>query len=109
MNLLLPRLSLLLSVFVFVSPCGFAADTVGKAEAAADSDWTAFQQAMQPPPSAKDTDYAGRIRWGMNFVQGVLTTGQNFYDRHPSDPPPLGLRDADGETIRQLDRRHQRP
>ena len=86
MNLLLPRLSLLLSVFVFVSPCGFAADTVGKAEAAADADWTAFQQAMQPPPSAKDTDYAGRIRWGMNFVQGVLTTGQNFYDRHPTDP-----------------------
>ena len=86
MNLLLPRLSLLLSVFVFVSPCVLAADTVGKVEAAADPDWTAFQQAMQPPPSAKDTDYAGRIRWGMNFVQGVLTTGQNFYDRHPTDP-----------------------
>ena len=58
----------------------------GKAEAAADPDWAAFQQAMQPAPSPKDTDYAGRIRWGMMFVQGILTTGQNFYDRHPADP-----------------------
>jgi thiol-disulfide isomerase/thioredoxin len=86
MNLLLLRLSALLSLLAFVSPCVRAAEPVGKAEAAANADWAAFQQAMQPAPSAKDTDYAGRIRWGMMFVQGVLTTGQNFYDRHPTDP-----------------------
>ena len=86
MNLQPLRLSLLLSLLAFVSPCVFAAEPAGKAAAAADSDWAAFQQAMQPPPSPKDTDYAGRIRWGMMFVQGILTTGQNFYDRHPADP-----------------------
>jgi len=86
MNLQPLRLLLLLSLLVLVSPCVFAAETAGKAEAAADPDWAAFQQAMQPAPSPKDTDYAGRIRWGMKFVQGILTTGQNFYDRHPTDP-----------------------
>ena len=86
MNLQPLRLLLLFSFLVLVSPCVFAAETAGKAEAAADPDWAAFQQAMQPAPSPKDTDYAGRIRWGMMFVQGILTTGQNFYDRHPADP-----------------------
>ncbi len=86
MNLLPPRLSVLLSLLAFVSPCLWAAEPVGKAAAAADPDWAAFQQAMQPPPSSKDADFSGRIRWGMMFVQGVLATGQNFYDRHPTDP-----------------------
>ena len=86
MNFFSLRLLLLLFLLAIVSPFVLAADSSGKAEAAADPDWAAFQQAMQPPPSPKDTDYAGRIRWGMMFVQGVLTTGQNFYDRHPADP-----------------------
>lgn len=86
MNLSPLRLSILLSLLPFVSLCVRAAEPAGKAEATADQDWAAFQQAMNPPPSAKDTDFAGRIRWGMMFVQGVLTTGQNFYDRHPNDP-----------------------
>ena len=86
MHLLPLRLSALLSLLAFVSPCVSAAEPVGKVEAAADLDWAAFQKAMQPPPSAKDTDFSGRIRWGMMFVQGILTTGQNFYDRHPTDP-----------------------
>lgn len=86
MHLLPLRLSGLLSLLAFVSPCVSAAEPVGKVEAAADLDWAAFQKAMQPPPSAKDTDFSGRIRWGMMFVQGILTTGQNFYDRHPTDP-----------------------
>ncbi len=86
MNSLPLRLSALLSLLAFISPCVRAAEPAVKAEAAADQDWAAFQQAMNPPPSAKDTDFAGRIRWGMMFVQGVLTTGQNFFDRHPTDP-----------------------
>ena len=86
MHLLPLRLAVLLSLLAFVSPCVSAAEPVGKVEAAADPDWAAFQQAMQPPTSAKDTDFSGRIRWGMMFVQGILTTGQNFYDRHPTDP-----------------------
>ena len=86
MNPLPLRLSFLLSLLAFVSPSVRAAEPVVKVEASADPDWAAFQQAMQPPPSAKDADFAGRIRWGMMFVQGVLTTGQNYYDRHPTDP-----------------------
>ena len=35
--------------------------------------------------------------------------GPEFLRTAPHRPPPLGLRDADGKTIRQLDRRHQRP
>jgi thiol-disulfide isomerase/thioredoxin len=86
MNLQLLRLSLQLSLLALVSPYVLAAEPTGKAEAASDPDWASFQQAMQPAPSPKDADYAGRIRWGMMFVQGILTTGQNFYDRHPTDP-----------------------
>jgi thiol-disulfide isomerase/thioredoxin len=86
MNLQPLRLSLQLSLLALVTPYVLAAEPTGKAEAASNSDWALFQQAMQPAPSPKDTDYAGRIRWGMMFVQGILTTGQNFYDRHPTDP-----------------------
>lgn len=86
MNFLHLRFWFLFSVLALVSPCVVAAEPLGKAEASADPDWAAFQQAMQPAPSPKDTDFSGRIRWGMMFVQGVLTTGQNFYERHPTDP-----------------------
>lgn len=86
MKFLVLRRSLLLALCVCVSPLAHAADPVGKTAAAADPDWVAFQQALQPAPAPKDTDYAGRIVWGMKFVQGILTAGQNFYDRHPTDP-----------------------
>jgi thiol-disulfide isomerase/thioredoxin len=86
MNPLPLRLLVLLSLLAWVAPHGLAAEPAGSAQATADPDWAAFQNAMQPPPAAKDTDFAGRIRWGMMFVQGVLTAGQTFYDRHPNDP-----------------------
>ena len=81
-----PRLSIFVAVLTLASFCGLAAEPASATGSVADPDGATFEQATHPTPSAKDTDFAGRMRWGMMFVQGILTTGQNFYHQHPNDP-----------------------
>jgi thiol-disulfide isomerase/thioredoxin len=81
-----PRHSILCVLLVLASSWASLPAAPAAAATTAEADWAAFQKALQPAPAAKNIDFAGRMRWGMKFVQDVLTTGQNFYDQHPDDP-----------------------